>query len=194
MEEVRTFVAIELGGGMAERLAEVQNLLRRQISGVRWVHPSSIHLTLKFLGVVAVQRVSEIEAAVARAAVEARSFQVDFQGLGCFPNTRSPSVIWVGVGGELEPLRRLQGRVEEELEGIGFAREDRAFSPHLTLGRVAKTAVGAERRSLGDVVAKAPVERLGEIQVEAISLMRSQLTPSGALHSRLALCPFGQST
>ncbi len=189
MEQVRSFVAIELNQEIREKLGEVQALLQSRgiADQVRWVKPGGVHLTLKFLGNVPVPRVKELVVAVKQASEGIGPFVLDFGGLGCFPNPRRPSVIWVGVQGDTEVLAHLQGRVEERLAVLGFPPEKRAYTPHLTLGRVRRRTARRERSRLGELLQKQEVETLADMAVREVALMKSVLSPAGARYSQLAV-------
>lgn len=191
MEQVRSFVAIELNQEIREKLGEVQALLQSKgmADQVRWVKPGGVHLTLKFLGNVPVPRVKELAVAVKQASEGIDPFVLDFGGLGCFPNPRRPSVIWVGVQGDTEVLAHLQGRVEQHLAVLGFPPEKRAYTPHLTLGRVRRRTGHRERSRLGDLLQKQNIETLADMAVREVALMKSVLSPAGAQYSQLAVVP-----
>jgi 2'-5' RNA ligase len=149
------------------------------------VDPVGIHLTLKFLGNVNVGKVSPITEAIARAAQGVSPFRLELGGLGAFPNLRRPRVIWVAVKGDVERVASLQKGIDRLLIPLGFAPESRSFTAHLTLGRLRDRASGVEQQSIGETVMSAKVEEV-PFQAGEISLMRSTLTPSGAIYSRLS--------
>ncbi|NIN69358.1 MAG: RNA 2',3'-cyclic phosphodiesterase [Anaerolineae bacterium] len=188
MEQIRTFVAIELDDGLKKRLTEAQDLLKgRGIADlVRWVKPGGIHLTLKFLGNVPADRINEIIVAINQGSRGIRPFALSFGRLGCFPSPSRPNVIWIGVDGDTETLTRLQGGIENRLSTLGHPPEKRKYTPHLTLGRVARHVETGERRQLGRLIEKQSIDLLGEMTVLEVSLMKSELSPAGAKYSRLA--------
>lgn len=193
MRMIRCFIAIELSQELLERLADVQAALRQDdwMDQVRWVRPEGIHLTLKFLGNVPEERITAINQAIreAIAAAGVGPFTLQAAGLGTFPNFRRPAVIWVGVQDDTQELQRLQEAIEAAMERLGFQREERPFHPHLTLGRVNRRAGSGYRRKLGEVLQARQVGDVGRIRVEAVSLMRSQLHPQGAVYTQLATHP-----
>ena len=137
MEQIRAFIAVELPPAVREAVEGVVRELRSGIGdGVRWVRPEGVHLTLKFLGDIDADSVPAISDGLDRCAASAAPFDLFLEGVGVFPNARRPRVVWIGLGGALEPLLALQHSIDRELEGLGFARERRPFTPHLTLGRV----------------------------------------------------------
>jgi 2'-5' RNA ligase len=112
-------------------------------------------------------------------------FRLRARGLGVFPNLKRAQVAWVGIDGEVDRLSRLQKQLESNLARLGFTPESRAFTPHLTLARLKNYASPDERQSFGRLISSREFAA-GEIDVEAISLMKSQLTRSGAIYSRLS--------
>ena len=186
MEQVRSFIAIELPDELRRILSRLQSRLKTESqTHVKWVNPYSIHLTLKFLGNVAADRIGEITGAMQNATGGISPFHFEVKELGAFPNLRRVQVVWVGVSGELDRLARLQQQIEESLARLGFARELRAFTPHLTLARVRDRASSAERELFGQVIANARLETDYKFTVNSISLMKSQLTREGAIYSRI---------
>jgi 2'-5' RNA ligase len=188
VEQIRTFVAIELTDDLLKSLSRLQERLERQTphGAVRWVRPEGVHLTLKFLGDVPTTRVPRIAEAVASACRGGAPFSFDVAGLGCFPNPSRPRVLWVGVEEPTGALARLHKALERELAGIGFAPERRPFKPHLTLGRVRRKVNRSDRGRLGALVAESDVGRLGGMTVASVSLIRSDLRPTGAVYTELA--------
>lgn len=195
---LRLFVAVELPDGAKEGLAASIGQLRGLTpAGVRWANPAGIHLTLKFLGEVDGGLVEPLLGALREAAagVDKAAFPLHLEGLGVFPNGREPRVIWAGVGGDLGTLAEVQGRVEAAAAALGLARERREFRPHLTLGRVRDGVTPAARRELGSVVVEQgpAVAAAYAWEVEEISLIRSVLTPQGAVYTTLGTARLGTS-
>lgn len=186
MESVRAFVAIELPSSVKSALSQLQdNLKRSEHASVKWVDTGSIHLTLKFLGNIATETIPELTKVISEAASGITPFHLELGELGVFPNLRAPRVVWVGLRDETATLSVLQENIESALIPLGFPPENRAFSPHLTLGRVRERASPGERRSLGQAVASSKVASMEPFPVDSLSLMRSTLTREGAVYSRL---------
>lgn len=187
MEPVRCFIAVELPEEIKKGLEDLQAQLK---SGgqfpAKWVDPYSIHLTLKFLGDVAQDRLDEITAAMEEASRGISPFNLEVKGLGVFPNPRRVQVAWVGVGGEVEKLANLQQRLESRLAPLGFAPENRRFTPHLTLARLRDRASAEERQRFGQLITESEFEAGYSWPVTAVNLMRSQLTREGAIYSRIS--------
>jgi 2'-5' RNA ligase len=187
MEPIRAFVAIELPSQIKAALSQLQdNLKTGKSASVKWVGSEGIHLTLKFLGNVDEAEIPALEKALSEAVRGVAPFNLQLGGPGAFPGNQAPRVVWVGVEGEIELLRTLHNNIDRVLTPLGFPPEKRAFSPHLTLGRVREEALPGERRRLGENVAALKTEAKLSFKVESLSLMRSKLTREGALYSRLA--------
>jgi 2'-5' RNA ligase len=186
-EEIRSFIAIELPEEVREGLARLRNELKRnEHKFVKWVNPDGLHLTLKFLGNIPSKRVTEIINAIEEVTQGVSAFHLEISGLGAFPSLRQARVFWVGIGGEVDKLSKLQQNIDSALAVLGFAKEERPFVPHLTLARLRPGASPLERRSFGELVDSTIFEDKYHIEVEAVSLMRSQLTPAGAVYTRLS--------
>jgi len=192
MEQIRSFIAIELPSGIEAELTSLEERLKtRQYPFVKWVDPEGIHLTLKFLGNIALTTVPEIIEAIARVAQQFSPFRLQIGGLGAFPNLQRPQVVWLGIGGEVGKLATLQRDIDTALSPLGFPPESRSFSPHLTLGRLRERVSPKERQKFGEWVSSTKFETSLSFEVSALSLMRSQLTPSGAIYDQLASLELG---
>ncbi len=188
METQRLFIAINLPDDLHKALESTQRHLQRKLAAypLRWTRPEDIHLTLKFLGDTEPVRIPDIADALARVAGKHAPFELPVGGLGMFPNLRRPNVLWVGVKDEAHRLRHLAADVDKAMSRLGWRREKRRFSGHLTLARVKKQAGNRERRALGEVIAALHgYERLGALPVQRIYVMRSQLRPDGAVYSEI---------
>jgi 2'-5' RNA ligase len=191
VEPIRTFVAIELPSQIKAALSQLQgNLRTSKNASVKWVNPEGIHLTLKFLGNIDEAEVPALTKALSEAVRGVAPFSLQLGDPGAFPGNQAPRVVWVGVEGEIELLLTLHNNVDRVLTPLGFPPEKRAFSPHLTLGRVREEASPGERRRLGENIASLKTEAKLSFKVESLSLMRSKLTREGALYSRLASFAF----
>lgn len=193
MEMIRTFIAVELSAEVKAVLVRAQETLKRAPSGrlVRWVSPDGIHLTLKFLGDVSPSRVDEISHVLTQTCRPFKPFELSLSHTGFFPDAHRLRVVWVGMSGAVEQLGGLQRSVEDGLSSLGFPPEGRGFQPHLTLGRVRDLARSAEREELAKRVLAAQVDEQARMLVREVHLIRSDLRPSGAVYTTLALAPLG---
>jgi 2'-5' RNA ligase len=179
---LRSFIAIELPEAVKSALAELQQEFKKCGVDVKWVKPDNIHLTLKFLGNIEEKNVERIVKIIEGICSKYKVFSLEVKGTGVFPNIRSPRVLWVGIERN-SLLTKLQRDVEDEMASIGFEREDREFIPHLTLGRF-KSSIGKE--GLMEEIELHRNDTFGLIDVRSLSLMKSDLKPSGAEYTRIA--------
>jgi 2'-5' RNA ligase len=183
---IRSFIAIELPEETRRTLTAIQEQLKQTGAGVRWVKPGSIHLTLKFLGNILPAQVDDIAAAAAQIVRDESPITLCAAGLGAFPSQRKPRVIWVGLRGEVERLVSIQARIENALETLGFAQEQRPFRPHLTIGRV------KDRRRLQtliDAMTTLELPEFNSFDAAEIILYKSDLRPTGAIYTKLHRMP-----
>jgi len=150
--------------------------------GIKWVPAENVHLTLKFLGDIKEDLTSEIEKELALICMRHDVFSINIRGAGAFPNFKYPNVLWVGID-ESEKLESLYRDIEDSMNELGFEKEDRRFSPHLTIGRV-KDRKGIEPVIKGLYTFKDIF--FGSIEVNKVLLMRSVLKPTGAEYSKIA--------
>jgi 2'-5' RNA ligase len=185
---LRLFVAIELPGEVREALSRLQHdLQRRSLERLRWVRPEGIHLTLKFLGAAPHEKVPEIEEALTDAAAGVAQHELVLGEIGTFGGNR-PRVVWVDLRGDLDPVRDLQERTERALNALGYEREARGWSPHVTLARVRPETAREAAKALPAALEGVRVPA-GVIPLREVSLMRSTLRPSGAVYERLTAFP-----
>jgi 2'-5' RNA ligase len=173
---VRAFIAIDLEEGIKRSLQALIQDLKGTRADIRWVQPGGLHLTLKFLGEIDEAQASRVEAALSKAAARHDPFPLRLEGTGVFPGERNPRVLWVGFAAA-PGLLALQEELERALEPEGFAREERAFTPHLTLGRV--KGPGHVKDALA-VLAKNREKTFGDMTVRRVALFESRLHPEGA--------------
>jgi 2'-5' RNA ligase len=192
---IRAFVAVELDQDLkrviGQTQAQAKDRLARRLAvdaRIQWVRSESIHLTLKFLGDIDEAGIEGMRIALAARISTMPGFSVEIGGLGVFPDLRAPRVIWIGLHDRSEALSRLAAEVEAALEPLGFPREKRPFSAHLTLARIKDRAreVGQALAASGAMEGAAA---LGQVSVHSVSLMRSDLRPSGSVYTRLWKIP-----
>ena len=193
-ESLRAFISVHMSDEARERLVQaIDSLSRLGLSGVRWVRPEGMHVTLKFLGNIDPSMVEKVTEAIKLAARDTKPFALALSQPGGFPTLGDPRVLWVGLAGDLEPLCSLQRAVESQMRRLSFPREKRRFSPHITLGRVREGTRVGERHRIGDAFSRIGVDDVSPWRVGTVHLMRSTLTPAGAIYSRLAQVSLGES-
>ena len=184
MSLIRAFIAIELPTELNKELDTLEALLKQNSPPViKWIEPGSIHITLKFLGEISDAILDDLILVMEESVVGVSPFKLDVRQLGAFPSIDRPQVIWVGVSGEMDKLTRLRENIEKNTESLGFKRESRPFSPHLTLSRVRDGARPNDIQRICELLNETAFTALHNIDVNQINLMKSVLTPTGAIHT-----------
>jgi 2'-5' RNA ligase len=186
MAVIRAFIAIDLSPEIHQRLDEVLNDYKGQLNNIpiRWVPVANIHLTLKFLGDVSLVNLNILTDMMQSEVVYHHQFEITIGGSGAFPNNRQPRVIWVGVEAP-QALVAVQAGIESATARLGYAREERAFSPHLTVGRVSRNVSSQDVKVITLCLEKIRVGFLGATCVEKIHLYRSDLRQNGAVYTQI---------
>jgi 2'-5' RNA ligase len=182
---MRLFIAVKISDAARTELAEFVDQFLQFPGKVKWVEPRNLHLTLKFLGETDPKLLDKVKSATAAAANGFGAFDVTLSGCGAFPNIRAPKVFWVGIIDDKMRLRTIAQQIDSNMVELGFEREDRPFSPHLTLGRV-KEPMQLEALKAAFQQSKFPPQPLA---VKAIYLIESRLKPSGPVYTDVAEFP-----
>lgn len=188
-QRIRSFIAVDLEPPVLEGVRALQATFSHTRGDVRWVRPGGLHVTVKFLGPVEPARLAQVHAAVQAALRAQPCLAVRVRRLGAFPSLRRPRVLWVGV--ESEELGALARGIDTALTPLGFAPEERAFAPHLTLGRVNSLRgwPALEEQFKGHLD-----DDFGTSTVTAVAIFRSTLQPGGAVYTPLWTIPLQQPT
>ncbi len=185
---IRTFVAIALPDHVRRGLGVISQKIKKMGLDGSFAKPDSMHLTLKFLGNIAENRLDDIEQALTKAVAGIPALDIKCGRVGVFPSLESPRVVWVGVAAAPE-LATLQRRTEQELETLGFPPEGRPFSPHLTVARLKGRA---NIRLLQDYLRQAGgSEDAGSFSASQIHVFQSELRPDGARYTKLRSVSLG---
>ena len=185
---IRTFVAAPLSPEILKTADGIQQQLKQLGLKFRWVRPANIHLTIKFLGEIAFDRIAAATTALRHAAGQSQPVELTAQGLGVFPNIRRPRILWIGLGGEVDILRQIHETVEASFEAHGFARDDRSFKAHLTLARIQRSV---EAKKLLQAIAEAGRFVTEPYRLDEMILFKSELRPGGAVYSQLSRAVLG---
>ena len=183
---MRLFIAVNVPKKEKDRIYRAARRLRDQDYPVRWVQPDLFHLTLKFLGEVRPETVSDVERVIETVSEGTGSFAMDIRGFGAFPTIRKPRVLWLGIDPS-PALRCLKQDLEWALSEHGFERETRAFHPHFTLGRATSDNGAGAFRGLDSLAAELTYE--GEVKVWKVDLMESHLSSSGPRYEVISSFP-----
>jgi 2'-5' RNA ligase len=185
---VRVFCAIELPAEVRAHAAEHLARLHETAPEVRasWERAEKLHITLKFLGEIAPDRVEALSVAASSATHNTLPFTLTLEGAGMFPPRGLPRILWLGIGDSSGALARLQSRLEEECVTAGFAREERSFHPHLTLSRIRAPQGALRLASLHRETGFAAIE----FAVTNLIVMRSETGPGGSRYTEISRHPF----
>ena len=188
MNAIRSFIAIEVPLPLQARMGELQQELKRLAGDIKWVRPGGIHLTLKFLGTVPKEILEKIALAVSPVISSKEPFDLRIYGLGCFPSSRNPRVLWLGLDRGSEQVSSLQETIEKKTAAISLPSERRPFRPHLTIGRI-RSLKG--KGALAQAIEIDQNIEIGAFQAKEVILFQSELTPAGAVHTKLKIFPMG---
>jgi RNA 2',3'-cyclic 3'-phosphodiesterase len=182
---VRLFVALAIPESVQSNLAALIQEMRAVDGKAKWVRPENLHVTLKFIGETAPEKLDAIRTELS----EVRSPQpvhLQFQGIGFFPNARRPRVLWAGM--EASPnLAQLAADVDKAIAPLGFPLEVRAFTPHLTLARFDPPGMSAALRAAAE---RNATRKFGILRGLEFQLIQSKLQPTGAEYTTLHSFPF----
>jgi len=187
---VRLFVALEIPAGVRDGLAALVQQLRAISSQAgderpRWVRPENLHVTLKFIGQTAPEKLNSLRSALSAVHAD-RPVEINFQGLGFFPNEKHVRVLWAGLQASAN-LPSLAGGIDRALATHGIPRETRAFEPHLTLARFEPPGLN---QKLQAAIQQNAGREFGSFQTREFHLIESKTKPSGAEYTRLTTFPF----
>jgi len=186
---LRLFVAILLSDKVRAALARLQKELGRRCDGVRWVQQDQLHVTVKFLGDVPDGDVPSVSEAIARGAGVGGPFSMRVETAGCFPPRGGVRIVWAGTTEPSNTVQRSAEAINGELEDLGFEREQRVWSPHITIGRVKFDNSAGRIRSAVERVSYSGIDQA----VDSVSLMSSVLAPKGPTYAQVFTCPLGKT-
>lgn len=190
MNQVRAFIAIDLPPSLQSSIELNLTRLRQALGDelIRWTPPENMHLTLKFLGNVPAAHIGFLKQMTTQAAVQVSPFDLTISGLGSFPNPKRIRVLWAGIHAGSE-LTRLQRGIEAGAANLGREKDERPFSPHLTVARVRQGMDENSLRTVRNAVATFQLGRIGTARVESVHLYRSDLHTDGSTYTKLFSAP-----
>ena len=186
MSLLRAFIAVEIPSSLQNKIQESTSGLHQTLGNdlIRWVPPQNIHLTLKFLGDVSASNLDLIKQMLTTEVVQHPCFEMQVEGIGSFPNSRRPRVIWVGLHAPAA-LESLQRGIESASARLGYTPEEKSFSPHLTIGRIKQNLTVLEIQRIRAALEETKTGLLGVVHVDAAHLFKSDLQPAGSVYTRL---------
>ena len=187
MENIRSFIAIELNKDIKEELAKLIEKLKSSGADVKWVAPENIHVTLKFLGNISQEKIERIKGVLDKNKERFKTFSLTIAGIGAFPKLSFPRVIWVGIDEGKDSAKKIYYFLEAELEKEGFPKEERPFSPHITIGRVNSIK---NKEGLKSAIENLKFAAAKTLDVDHVTLFQSTLTPKGPIYTPLYQAKF----
>ncbi|MCM8770881.1 MAG: RNA 2',3'-cyclic phosphodiesterase [Candidatus Omnitrophica bacterium] len=179
-EKIRSFIAIALPPEIKNYLATLISDLKKTAADVKWVRPENIHLTLKFLGEQEKETLKKIEQILDALTKDFVDYEIEISQVGGFPKLEYPRVIWVGISEGDKETKALAKAVDEKINKVGIPKEERAFSSHITLGRV-RSAL--KREKLVAVLKTLSLTQLKlRFKAQKLVLYKSTLTPQGPIY------------
>ena len=182
---MRTFIAIALPPEVKETLGKLQDELKTAQADVKWVEPENIHLTLKFLGEIDEEQLQELSVILDGIGQKTKSFTLELAGIGAFPKIQFPRVIWVGATKGNEEAAKIAQVIEDESSKVGIPKEDRAFSSHITLGRVRSPLHLAQLTQRLMQLLQGEQIKCAPFTVRSVTLFKSALSPAEPRYERL---------
>jgi RNA 2',3'-cyclic 3'-phosphodiesterase len=180
-EQIRSFISIDLEDQqILSRITSILSSLQSLGGDLKPVERENIHLTLKFLGNVSAPKLGEVKSSLQKLIFSA--FAAEIKGAGAFPNLNHMNVIWVGVNEGWSQVEQIYEQLEKLLSSLGFRRENRPFSPHITIARVRS---GRKRDEVANFLQRLTEESFGTITVDKVRLKQSILSSSGPKYSTL---------
>ncbi|MFM8874530.1 MAG: RNA 2',3'-cyclic phosphodiesterase [Anaerolineae bacterium] len=190
MNQIRTFIALDFPLSILDSIEQQTKRLRQTLGNdvIRWVLTHNMHLTLKFLGNVPVSHLEFLKQMLAQATDSITQFDLQIGGVGSFPNSNRPRVLWVGIHAPAL-LSNLQKAIEEGAKRLGYEKEERPFSPHLTLGRVRQGLDGKDLQKISNALSSIQLGKIGIARVDSVHIYKSDLNSEGSVYTKLFSTP-----
>ncbi len=179
---IRSFIAVEIDSGTKKEITRVVAEFKKSEADVKWVTENQMHLTLKFLGSIDEIKIPEIQKSLNTVCANNGRFSISLDEIGAFPGLKRPKILWVGLNTGAENLKKIHAEIETCLEKTGIEKENRAYRPHLTIGRIRSfknfsSLCGLlKKKSLSGRV----------IGIKRLILFRSDLNGSRAVHTKVS--------
>lgn len=193
---MRIFIGLDIDDPIRERIARFMEGVHGFAADARWVKPESVHVTLKFIGEKPPAEVEEIRKRLKQ--LQATTVEISFRGYGFFPNSKSPRLFWVGLEAGDE-LRRLAAEIDQSMSALRIPKDDRPFSPHLTLARASgrrqqkRNRDDSDFKRLQEKLALLPQPEFGSMTAREFCLYESKLGPGGSKYTKLEQFPLNPS-
>lgn len=191
--KMRSFVALGIPATLQNSINSQTVSLRKLYPSpiIRWVKPINIHLTLKFLGNLSVSDLENLKRLFSLEAQRVNPFSISFTSLGIFPNPKKPRIIWLGVNSP-PILAEFQSKIETLASRLGIPKEQRRFSPHITLGRISDRNTLESIENLNREISSVDVSVFERVKFSSLKIFKSDLKPDGPIYTEIYNIPFGE--
>jgi 2'-5' RNA ligase len=186
--KIRAFIAVKIPEDLKIALQKIQEIFKDSGDRIRWVKPSGMHITLKFLGDIEVQNIPDIGREIEQACTGSSHFEIRLAGTGSFPDMKRPRILWAGIQEGAEEIKKIYKDLEPGLSRIGFIQERRPFRPHITLGRIKH--IKDRERFKSRIMQNSEIQ-IGTMTADAVHLIESRLRPDGAVYSSQLVVSLG---
>ncbi|MDP8217035.1 MAG: RNA 2',3'-cyclic phosphodiesterase [Candidatus Kaelpia imicola] len=183
MPTLRTFIAIEIDDETRNRISKIQNSFKKSGAEIRFVAPNNIHITLIFIGNIEITKVNEMKKVLQNPISDIRIFKILPKDIGCFPNAKNPRILWIGIKDGVERLIELNKKIKLLLKNCKITTDNREYHPHMTIGRIRPSK---DISTLETTLLNFPEQRFQQIDVDRISLIKSNLTSDGPRYETIA--------
>ena len=185
MSRLRAFIAVEIPLDIRQNIEHATSNLRRGTGSlIRWVAVENMHLTLKFLGDIPTANMEVLTQMIRAEADSFNCFDIHLTGIGSFPNPKGPRVIYIGIQAPAE-LEAFQRQLESATRRLGYNSEERAFAPHLTIGRVRQNIPQDDQQKIRRALEASKIDSPGTAKVNSVHLYKSDLKPTGPVYTKL---------
>jgi 2'-5' RNA ligase len=192
MQTIRSFIAAEIDPAIQAKILQIIITLKQKIhEGVKWVSDQNIHLTLKFFGDIEQDKLTLLSDALQTTLVSFSPITIELAGIGAFPDNKRPRVVWVGIK-DSPALMKMTSAIEELAVKTGVKAEERAYSAHITLGRVAKNADYLDIMKVGEAISSLKVSEIGTQIIHELVIFRSDLQHEGPTYTRIYKLQLGK--
>ena len=190
---MRIFIAIDFPADIIQKIDNIISFLKTltPAKAIKWVSADNLHLTLKFIGDYPEQNLEQLIDIMDHELKPFPVFDITIQGMGMYPNEKNPRVIWLGISHD-ETLLKIHKQVDNTLQKVGVKPDRRDFDAHLTIARARRRTGKAIVQEVGNILSTNKLDTLGQVTVDEILLIKSELTPQGPIYTQLHRVPLNR--
>jgi len=179
MSKFRAFIAIDVE--QSSQITDIVNDLNNSGANIKLVKPENMHITIKFLGDTDEKFVGRIREIMEKSVENIESFEIKLKSIGVFPNQDYIKIIWIGIE-QYEKIVEIAKKINKGLSKIGFKKEKREFSPHLTIGRVKNSK---NKDKILHIINRYENTEFNTYKIKSIKLIKSELRSKGPIYTTI---------